>query len=73
MSKQYAPPATAHPWRAYKSSRQVADYMARRAAGEPICDACGTGLMGCAKCQPDGERYCPRCNQCEACGHKENR
>lgn len=37
-----------------------------------LCEKCGEGALGtCPRCQrpsEDGERYCSRCDWCEACG-----
>lgn len=43
----------------------------RREEGDAICAKCGHDLGTCPRCQhgnETGERYCPMCDWCEACG-----
>lgn len=42
----------------------------RREQGEAICAKCGHALGTCPHCQRNetGERHCPMCDWCEACG-----
>lgn len=42
----------------------------RREDGEAICARCGHALGTCPRCQhgETGERHCPICDWCEACG-----
>lgn len=49
------------------------DIARRREEGEAICERCGYALGTCPRCQgrnETGERHCPTCDWCEACGRR---
>ena len=69
-------------WKAFRSPQEKLDdekrdlLMDRIDDGEPLCRDCAeveliaSTLCGCPHCNPDGERFCPRCNKYEACGKR---